>query len=177
MAQELFSHSSFYLQALSGIQSTPHPSSKKPGALLGQSRVQIVREVKALFMADHPLSEESRHLLDNIIKAMKLSEQEAIFEVIDKSWDSLIDTIYSTYPRYIVTLGANACNFLLRKKERLTDLRGHLYPRFIKHPQRDLSVKVLPLFHPDFLLINPSMKATAWSDLQLIFGDGLHDKD
>ena len=198
---ELFPNSFFYLKSLYGKgpgnlttlkESTQKRKENSQDKVIGQSMAEVVKKIKILFVTDYfrfegrPFNEGSQLLLDNIIKALSLSGQEMAIEVIEKSssrphrkiahneqiWNQIIDKIYSLQTEYVVTLGAFASHFILQRNERLTDLRGHLYPRSIKHSRQDLSFKVLPIFHPDFLVINPSMKATAWSDLKLILNDG-----
>ena len=200
LISELFPHSAFYLQSLYGKETGNLTTLKGPGKtkkenyqnkVVGQSMAKVTNKIRILFLTDYfrfegrPFNEEGQLLLDNIIKALSLSSQETAIEVIEKSssrpnrrlthneqiWNQLIDKIYSLQTEYVVALGAFASHFILQKNERLTELRGRLYPRSIQHSRLDLSFKILPLFHPDFLVINPSMKATAWSDLKLILND------
>jgi len=64
-------------------------------------------------------------------------------------------------PRIICTLGRFATQALLGTKEGITKLRG----RF--HALEDGS-RVMPTYHPSFLLRSPEKKREAWEDLQKV---------
>ncbi len=66
-------------------------------------------------------------------------------------------------PKLIVTLGNPATQGLLETKVGITKLRGefHDYPRIP-------GIKVLPTFHPAYLLRSPDKKREAWEDLKKV---------
>ncbi len=64
-------------------------------------------------------------------------------------------------PRLIVTLGNPATQGLLETKTGITLLRG----KFQDYP-RIPGIKVLPTFHPAYLLRSPDKKREAWEDLK-----------
>jgi uracil-DNA glycosylase family 4 len=66
-------------------------------------------------------------------------------------------------PKLIVTLGNPATQALLDSKIGITRLRGlfHDYPRLS-------GIKVLPTFHPAYLLRSPDKKREAWEDLKKV---------
>lgn len=64
-------------------------------------------------------------------------------------------------PRLIVTLGNPATQGLLETKTGITMLRG----KFQNYP-RIPGIKVLPTFHPAYLLRSPDKKREAWEDLK-----------
>jgi uracil-DNA glycosylase len=66
-------------------------------------------------------------------------------------------------PRLIVTLGNPATQGLLDTKVGITKLRGEFqeYPRIP-------AIKVLPTFHPAYLLRSPDKKREAWEDLKKV---------
>ena len=66
-------------------------------------------------------------------------------------------------PKLIVTLGNPATQLLLETKIGITQLRGTLqeYPR-------TPGVKVMPTFHPAYLLRSPDKKREAWEDLKKV---------
>ena len=66
-------------------------------------------------------------------------------------------------PRLIVALGNFAVQTLLRTKAGVGSLRG----RF--HSYR--GTKLMPTFHPAFLLRSPHMKKQAWEDLQIVMAE------
>lgn len=63
-------------------------------------------------------------------------------------------------PKAIVALGAFAAQLITGSTDRISLLRG----RF--HEFR--GIKVMPTFHPSYLLQSPSKKKEAWSDLQQV---------
>lgn len=63
-------------------------------------------------------------------------------------------------PKVIVALGAFAAQLITGSTDRISLLRG----RF--HEFR--GIKVMPTFHPSYLLQSPSKKKEAWSDLQQV---------
>ena len=71
--------------------------------------------------------------------------------------------IQAVRPRMIVTLGRPATNVVLGKNAPISSLRG----RF--HEYR--GVRVMPTFHPAYLLRDPSKKREAWEDLQQVMAE------
>jgi DNA polymerase len=66
-------------------------------------------------------------------------------------------------PRIIVTLGRPAANHVLRKDAPISSLRGRFHDR--------AGVKVMPTFHPAYLLREPERKKDTWSDLKLVIAE------
>lgn len=75
----------------------------------------------------------------------------------------LFRQIAAIKPKLIVTLGNPATQGLLETKVGITKLRGefHDYPRLA-------GIKVLPTFHPAYLLRSPDKKREAWEDLKKV---------
>jgi DNA polymerase len=75
----------------------------------------------------------------------------------------LFRQIASIRPKLIVTLGNPATQGLLETKTGITRLRGEFqdYPRIP-------GIKVLPTFHPAYLLRSPDKKREAWEDLKKV---------
>lgn len=67
-------------------------------------------------------------------------------------------------PKLIVTLGKFATTTLLKQEISITRVRGQLFD----YPSERFQAKVLPTFHPSYLLRNPSAKREAWEDLQQV---------
>ncbi|MCO4792721.1 MAG: hypothetical protein KC493_03355 [Bacteriovoracaceae bacterium] len=130
--------------------------------------------VKCLFLGDTPHVGED-DLLMKMIGAMKLETGEYLRMPLDNiSQDSdefgdLCLGLKIVNPEVIVTMGAVATNVMLGKKERLSRVHGELRDKTVKFSDGvTLSYKMIPIFHPDYLKINPKMKRTAWSDLQKV---------
>ena len=60
-------------------------------------------------------------------------------------------------PRLIILIGGIAANSILQKNEGITKIRGNWF-NFEK-------IAVIPIFHPSYLLRNPSLKNLAWKDM------------
>lgn len=75
----------------------------------------------------------------------------------------LFRQIAAIRPKLIVALGNPAMQALLDTKIGITKMRGHFqdYPRI---PE----IKVLPTFHPAYLLRSPDKKREAWEDLKKV---------
>ena len=73
-------------------------------------------------------------------------------------------------PRIIVALGRPASNQLLEVNAPISALRGkfHDYPR---HAADRHSLKIMPTFHPAYLLRDPDKKRAAWADLKLVMAE------
>ena len=63
-------------------------------------------------------------------------------------------------PQIICALGSFAAKTLLRTETPITALRGrfHFYE----------GIKLMPTYHPAYLLRNPSAKKQVWEDVQMI---------
>ncbi len=73
-------------------------------------------------------------------------------------------------PRIIVALGRPATQTLLVTKLAITKLRGQFYdfpPPALAHLGLP-PAKLLPTYHPAYLLRNPASKSEAWEDLQQV---------
>ena len=63
-------------------------------------------------------------------------------------------------PKVIVTLGKFAAQCLLRSEAPISRLRGQLFDY--------RGAKLIPTFHPAYLLRNPSSKREVWEDMKLV---------
>jgi DNA polymerase len=63
-------------------------------------------------------------------------------------------------PRLIVALGTFAAQTLLGSRERISQMRG----RFHSYN----GIKVMPTFHPSYLLRNPDEKRVVWEDMKMV---------
>jgi DNA polymerase len=68
--------------------------------------------------------------------------------------------IASIRPQVLVGLGKFAAQWLLRTAEPITRLRGRL-------GERD-GIKVMPTYHPAYLLRNPGAKKDVWEDMKVV---------
>ncbi|HMO80463.1 MAG TPA: uracil-DNA glycosylase [Pyrinomonadaceae bacterium] len=63
-------------------------------------------------------------------------------------------------PKVVVVLGATAAHNLLQVKTPISKLRGHFHDYF--------GVKVMPTFHPAYLLRDPHKKKDVWEDMKKV---------
>jgi len=63
-------------------------------------------------------------------------------------------------PKVIVTLGKFAAQTLLRTEDPISKLRGRMFEYH--------GAKLIPTFHPAYLLRNPSSKREVWEDMKLV---------
>ena len=63
-------------------------------------------------------------------------------------------------PKVIVSLGKFAAHTLLRSEEPISRLRGRIFEY--------RGAKLIPTFHPAYLLRNPSSKREVWEDMKLV---------
>jgi len=121
------------------------------------------------------LESEEWSLLLKMVKALGVAPAKIVFsraiEKTENNSDLLANLFYHQAkilrPKIVITLGAVAINLLRQKKERLGQIHGQLFPFAVHFSQSEiLKLAILPIFHPEFLLINPNMKRAAWQDLQ-----------
>jgi uracil-DNA glycosylase len=72
----------------------------------------------------------------------------------------LLRDIAVVRPKVVVVLGNTACQNLLETKVGITKLRGNFQDYF--------GVKVMPTFHPAYLLRDPSKKRETWEDMKKV---------
>jgi len=96
----------------------------------------------------------------NIIKCRPPQNRNPEIEEVEACKPYLLKQIQIIKPEIIVVLGAVAFKSLLNNETPITKARGNLY---------DFNgIKVIPTFHPSYLLRNPSKKKEAFIDLKFI---------
>ena len=161
---------------------------------LSQSRKNIVFGVgdpgaDLMFVGEAPGADEdtegmpfvgkSGQLLDKMIAAMGWSRQSVYIanvlkcrppdnrdpraDEVDACQPFLAKQIDAIRPKVIVTLGKPAAHLILETKATISSLRGHW------HEYR--GIRVMPTFHPAYLLRDPRKKKEAWSDLQQVMAE------
>jgi DNA polymerase len=158
---------------------------------LSQSRRRIVfgsgpAGARLMFIGEGPGEEEDRagepfvgpagQLLDKIIQAIRLSRPEVYIANVVKCRPPgnrlpepdevrtcapfLRRQIAALRPLFICTLGSCAAQTLLETAEPVSRLRG----RFFEYQ----GIRVLPTFHPAYLLRRPEKKREVWEDMKLL---------
>ncbi|MBP9673897.1 MAG: uracil-DNA glycosylase [Bacteriovoracaceae bacterium] len=152
---------------------------------------QRTQDIQVLFVGDFPRDNKEENfpteveaLLQKMIKAMQLSQEqfllslmarcyhpepEVSLQMISSCESYLYQEIFLLKPQVVVTLGSVATQYVLGVKEKLSQIHGKFFDKKIKNTNNEIfSFKVVPLFHPEYLLINPTLKQTAWQDMQKI---------
>jgi len=96
----------------------------------------------------------------NVIKCRPPNNRNPEADEIARCEPYLIRQIALVQPRLIVALGTFGAQTLLKTKLPISQLRGrfHTYQ----------GVKLMPTFHPAFLLRNPERKRAVWEDMQMV---------
>ena len=98
--------------------------------------------------------------ITNIVKCRPPQNREPEIEEIESCKPYLLKQIDIVKPKIIVTLGRIAFKYLLNEEIPITKARGNIY--------NFNGIKVIPTYHPSYLLRNPSKKKEAFIDLKLI---------
>ncbi len=96
----------------------------------------------------------------NVVKCRPPNNRTPLPEEMEACLPYLRQQIGLLKPRVIVGLGATAIKGLLGKTAGITRLRGTW--------QEYEGVRLMPTFHPSYLLRDPSKKKLVWQDLQLV---------
>ncbi|NNF00356.1 MAG: uracil-DNA glycosylase [Pyrinomonadaceae bacterium] len=159
--------------------------------VLCEKRTQVVNSVgdpdaDLMFIGEAPGADEDEQgepfvgragkLLTKIIEAMKLSREKVFIgninrcrppgnrqpvpEEVEQCKPFLIREISVVRPKVIVVMGNTACQNLLGTKVGITKLRGNF--------QEYYGVKVMPTFHPAYLLRDPRKKREVWEDMKMV---------
>jgi DNA polymerase len=94
----------------------------------------------------------------NVIKCRPPGNRNPEPDEIETCEPFLLRQIDAVAPRVIVALGSFAAKTLLRTDESISRLRGRVYDF--------RGAKLVPTFHPSFLLRSPDRKRDAWEDLK-----------
>ena len=96
----------------------------------------------------------------NVIKCRPPQNRNPEPDEIETCEPFLFQQIDLIKPRVIVTLGKFAAHTLLRSDEAISRLRGRVFDY--------RGAKLIPTFHPAYLLRNPSSKREVWEDMKLV---------
>jgi DNA polymerase len=94
----------------------------------------------------------------NVIKCRPPGNRNPEPDEIAQCEPFLFQQIAAIQPKVIVALGSFAAKTLLRSDESISRLRGRIYDFH--------GARLIPTFHPSFLLRSPDRKRDAWEDLK-----------
>jgi DNA polymerase len=98
--------------------------------------------------------------ITNVVKCRPSQNRDPEIEEVESCKPYLLKQIEIINPKIIVTIGRIAFRYLLNNETPITKARGNLYDF--------KGIKVIPTFHPSYLLRNPSKKKEAFIDLKFI---------
>ena len=161
---------------------------------LDQSRIHVVfgtgnQKADLMFVGEAPGAEEDRtgkpfvgragQLLTKIIQSTGLTRDDVYIanvlkcrppgnrnpksNEIEQCEPYLLRQIDLIEPKVICALGTFAAQILLRTDERISKLRGNFYNYH--------GTKVMPTYHPAYLLRNPENKRQVWEDIQKVMAE------
>ena len=126
-----------------------------------------------------PFVGRAGQLLTDIIKAMGLTRDEVYIcnilkcrppknrnpepDEIIACEPFLVKQLESIQPRVICALGKFAAQTLLKTEIAISALRGRFHSYH--------GIRVMPTYHPAYLLRNPGAKKQVWEDVQMIMKD------
>jgi DNA polymerase len=96
----------------------------------------------------------------NVIKCRPPQNRNPEHDEVDTCEPFLFRQIDTIKPKVIVALGTFAARALLRTLDPISRLRGRVYDY--------RGVKLIPTFHPAYLLRNPSSKREVWEDMKVV---------
>ncbi|MDD5449003.1 MAG: uracil-DNA glycosylase [Candidatus Omnitrophica bacterium] len=96
----------------------------------------------------------------NVLKCRPPGNRCPLPDEIEACSHFLLEQIESIHPKVVCCLGKFASQFLLNSATPISALRGRFY-------EMD-DIKVMPTFHPAYLLRNPGDKRLVWEDLKKI---------
>ena len=102
--------------------------------------------------------ERDQVYIANVIKCRPPGNRNPEPDEIASCEPFLFQQIDAVRPKVIVALGAFAAKTLLRTEDPISRLRGRVYDF--------RGAKLIPTFHPSFLLRSPERKRDAWEDLK-----------
>jgi DNA polymerase len=130
-------------------------------------------------LAGEPFVGAAGQLLNKIIEAIHLRREDVYIanvvkcrpphnrtpepDEVETCFPFLQRQIAAIRPRFICTLGACAAQALLRTRAPISRLRGRFHVVD--------GMRVLPTFHPAYLLRNPEHKREVWEDMKLLMAE------
>ena len=104
--------------------------------------------------------QRSEVYIANIVKCRPPENRNPEPDEIDACHPFLVKQIEAIQPRIICALGTFAAQTLLKTSTKITALRGQVF-------ELD-GIKLIPTYHPAFLLRNPGKKREVWEDMKRI---------
>ena len=104
--------------------------------------------------------ERDQVYIANVIKCRPPQNRNPEPDEVETCEPFLFQQIDAIKPKVIVALGSFAAKALLRSNDSISRLRGRVYDF--------RGAKLIPTFHPAYLLRNPSSKRDVWEDMKAV---------
>jgi DNA polymerase len=104
--------------------------------------------------------------IGNIVKCRPPNNRNPHPEEIDACRPFLERQLAAIQPEFIVALGKVAAQSLLGTQQPISRLRGRFHDYH--------GIRLLPTYHPAYLLRNPEKKRDVWEDMKLLMGEYGH---
>lgn len=125
-------------------------------------------------------AEEVNLMLSKMISAMKFSDGEVArkpslryyideenIERSDEVIQRMMQFIYRKQIQVVLAFGALEARSLLGRRVRLASIHGKLLSKTLRFSDgTEHKFIIVPVFHPEYLRVNPQMRQTTWQDLQ-----------
>ncbi len=95
-----------------------------------------------------------------VVKCRPLNNRNPLPEDIEACFPFLRQQIKVIQPKFICAVGTFAAQTLLKTDKSISMLRGKFYDYN--------GIKVLPTFHPAYLLYHPNKKRYVWEDMKIL---------
>jgi DNA polymerase len=99
----------------------------------------------------------------NVVKCRPPGNRTPFLDEVEQCYPFLRRQIAALKPAIIVTLGLSASQALLEVTIPISRLRGNFY----KYGE----IKVMPTYHPAYLLRNPNEKRAVWDDMKKVMAE------
>ena len=99
----------------------------------------------------------------NIVKCRPPGNRNPLPNEVSTCVPFLRKQIESIKPKVIICLGSVAIQNLLQTDRKISEMRGNF--------EEYMGVKVMPTFHPAYLLRNPSAKHFVWDDMKKVMAE------
>ena len=121
---------------------------------VGRSGQKLTQIIEAMGLS------RSDVYITNVLKCRPPGNRNPMPDEIRACEPYLIAQLQLIEPRVICALGTFAAQTLLRSDRRISRLRGqfHVYQ----------GIKLMPTYHPAYILRNPKFKRDVWNDVQMI---------
>ncbi len=106
--------------------------------------------------------------ITNIVKYRPPNNRDPLPEEKKEFWPYLLRELNVIKPKFIVTLGRHSMEYFLPEAS-ITKVHGQVFPVIIKSDDgEELSIRLLPLYHPAAALYNGSLRQTLFNDFKMI---------